>query len=468
MKLIVGIYLLLTCVDSRKSDYKRIIFSDFVRGELRNNFAKQYAYLASNNDTFADHFRKLWQRHEDAKLIRLQPEQTVFENRTIPLTNNRKDLVTLTTMSKRRPLIFQIDDFLFDDECEHIKTLALKHGMEKSETAGDDMERQGISPGLYDDIGAIEFEDFDLDEDKVINITELLRGFRTIFDNRMGSMIAKNIAKDTYMDFNLDGVIEKWEWNIKNLTLLVKMLNESRAFNPASQARFSEQVWLSQTDSNDSVLLSLQDRLHQVTGLPLEMIRNSEQLQVVRYKPGGHYDCHLDSDPRYYEDNFRPCCHVHNASSEEDQDCSSCRYMTVLFYLDDTERGGETAFPVAGVDPYKYNLANENGGSEEEWCDLTMHCSQASIRVKPKKGRAVLWYNHFIDPDTEWMGAVDRNSLHGGCAVHRGSKWIANNWINAGHHKEHDVLSWIINEWRTEKEDEEGEIEEDVDESIVS
>ena len=52
--------------------------------------------------------------------------------------------------------------------------------------------------------------------------------------------------------------------------------------------------------------------------------------------------------------------------------------------------------------------------------------------MKPKKGRAVLWYNHFVDPTTEWTGAVDRNSLHGGCAVHKGTKWIANNWINTG------------------------------------
>ena len=52
--------------------------------------------------------------------------------------------------------------------------------------------------------------------------------------------------------------------------------------------------------------------------------------------------------------------------------------------------------------------------------------------MKPKKGRAILWYNHFLDPTTEWTGAVDRNSLHGGCAVHKGTKWIANNWINTG------------------------------------
>ena len=63
-----------------------------------------------------------------------------------------------------------------------------------------------------------------------------------------------------------------------------------------------------------------------------------------------------------------------------------------------------------------------------------MHCSMAKVIVKPKKGRAILWYNHFINPDTEWTGSVDRNSLHGGCVVHQGVKWIANNWINAGNY----------------------------------
>ena len=31
--------------------------------------------------------------------------------------------------------------------------------------------------------------------------------------------------------------------------------------------------------------------------------------------------------------------------------------MTVLFYLEDTEHGGQTAFPVVGVDQYKNDLA---------------------------------------------------------------------------------------------------------------
>jgi len=32
--------------------------------------------------------------------------------------------------------------------------------------------------------------------------------------------------------------------------------------------------------------------------------------------------------------------------------------MTVLYFLSDVEHGGETAFPVAGVDPYENDLSH--------------------------------------------------------------------------------------------------------------
>ena len=86
----------------------------------------------------------------------------------------------------------------------------------------------------------------------------------------------------------------------------------------------------------------------------------------------------------------------------------------------------------------------------------------------------MLWYNHFIHPDTHWLGPKDMNALHGGCAVHRGTKWIANNWINIGYNKKHDILSWarkevmLMNDKMNKEEEmkeEEGE-EEMVDEDV--
>ena len=42
-----------------------------------------------------------------------------------------------------------------------------------------------------------------------------------------------------------------------------------------------------------------------------------------------------------------------------------------------------------------------------------------------------MWYNHVVDNVTGLLGAQDERSLHGGCDVLEGHKWIANNWINA-------------------------------------
>lgn len=34
-----------------------------------------------------------------------------------------------------------------------------------------------------------------------------------------------------------------------------------------------------------------------------------------------------------------------------------------------------------------------------------------------------------------WVGDLDEYSLHGGCLVTKGTKWIANNWINVDPNK---------------------------------
>jgi hypoxia-inducible factor prolyl 4-hydroxylase len=62
---------------------------------------------------------------------------------------------------------------------------------------------------------------------------------------------------------------------------------------------------------------------------------------------------------------------------------------------------------------------------------------------KPKKRTALLWYNHKLNPETGWMGDVDLRSLHGGCDVIKGSKWIANNWIDASRDSSHDINMFV-------------------------
>lgn len=51
--------------------------------------------------------------------------------------------------------------------------------------------------------------------------------------------------------------------------------------------------------------------------------------------------------------------------------------------------------------------------------------------LTPKRGTAVMWYNHHMDEESGWLGARDDFSIHGGCAIKEGFKYIANNWIVA-------------------------------------
>ena len=68
---------------------------------------------------------------------------------------------------------------------------------------------------------------------------------------------------------------------------------------------------------------------------------------------------------------------------------------------------------------------------ENDKFNLMEFCYDAKLVVTPKRGKAVMWYNHFVDEETGWLGERDDNTLHGGCGVRKGIKWIANNWITA-------------------------------------
>lgn len=87
-------------------------------------------------------------------------------------------------------------------------------------------------------------------------------------------------------------------------------------------------------------------------------------------------------------------------------------------------KGGETAFPLAD-DPERFYSRNYS-------VTLNERCREANLLIQPKKGKAVMWYNHLLEHEgDDHMGVFDWLSLHGGCDVIEGVKWIANVWLNA-------------------------------------
>ena len=116
----------------------------------------------------------------------------------------------------------------------------------------------------------------------------------------------------------------------------------------------------------------------------------SESYQVVNYGTGGYYGPHGDGMGYYAHPG-------HNAviadSAMDYYAHTGDRYSTFMVYLSSVELGGGTVFPLLGL--------NNNAVF----------------------GDAVFWNNAWSE------GRMDYLSLHGGCPVLVGSKWITNKWI---------------------------------------
>eukprot|EP00927_Polykrikos_kofoidii_P023589 TRINITY_DN2167_c0_g2_i1.p1 TRINITY_DN2167_c0_g2~~TRINITY_DN2167_c0_g2_i1.p1 ORF type:complete len:415 (+),score=69.10 TRINITY_DN2167_c0_g2_i1:38-1246(+) len=160
--------------------------------------------------------------------------------------------------------------------------------------------------------------------------------------------------------------------------------------------RSSEQAFLPY--GNDEKLEKLLQASAQVLRMPAEQF---EELQVLRYSQGQHYDAHRDYwDPREFPDVPR----FRNAEGFWHQ-----RHATLLWYLAAPESGGETWFPRAhgGAIPY------------DNWTA----CDDRGAKLSGKNATAVLFYSLRADGD------IDEYSWHCGCPVKAGTKWAANSWV---------------------------------------
>jgi hypothetical protein len=212
------------------------------------------------------------------------------------------------------------------------------------------------------------------------------------------------------------------------------------------EARTSEQAWLlCRTDGTaaERAICTLDQRVADTTRVPLaHIVRASDSLQVVHYGPGQHYRtlrtgvslslsraASVDSHHDYFDPTLSP---DHRAGRDGVQ-----RLLTLFWYLNDVDEGGETAFPRAGDTGY-------GRGSILNMAD----CSRG-VRVKPKKGSAVLWYN-VLAAGNGHECLLDSMSLHGGCDVLKGEKYGANKWIYNRVHGGSDLPYYYRNATRNE------------------
>ncbi|KAK1288913.1 hypothetical protein QJS10_CPB19g00861 [Acorus calamus] len=153
----------------------------------------------------------------------------------------------------------------------------------------------------------------------------------------------------------------------------------------------------------DEIVARIEARIAAWTFLPEE---NGESLQILRYEDGQKYEPHFD----YFQDH-------------RSLEISGNRVATVLMYLSDVQKGGETVFPYAKGDNSQLK--------DDTWSD----CSKKGYAVKPKRGDAVLFFS--LKPNAT---TTDTYSLHESCPVIEGEKWSATKWI---HVRSFDRLSAV-------------------------
>ncbi|XP_030554018.1 prolyl 4-hydroxylase subunit alpha-1-like isoform X1 [Drosophila novamexicana] len=122
-----------------------------------------------------------------------------------------------------------------------------------------------------------------------------------------------------------------------------------------------------------NMIWRIQKRIEDMTGLLITGF-SEQDLQLLNYVFGGHYQLHYDffNCPAFPHD----------------------RIATTLIYLNDVAKGGATVFP------------------------------RLDLVVQPERGKVLHWYNML--PATF---DYDRRSLHGGCPVLIGEKLALTNWI---------------------------------------
>ncbi|KAE8698218.1 Prolyl 4-hydroxylase 2 [Hibiscus syriacus] len=159
-----------------------------------------------------------------------------------------------------------------------------------------------------------------------------------------------------------------------------------------SEVRTSSGMFIAK--AKDPIVDGIEEKISTWTFLPKE---NGEGIQVLRYEHGQKYEPHYD----YFVDKVNIARGGH-------------RIATVLMYLTNVTKGGETVFPEAEESPLHTTPAKD---------DLS-DCAKKGIAVKPKRGDALLFFSLYPN------AIPDPSSLHAGCPVIEGEKWSATKWIH--------------------------------------
>lgn len=180
-------------------------------------------------------------------------------------------------------------------------------------------------------------------------------------------------------------VCEKIINTFKDLVIPAEIIND-QGMSKKSEIRVASNYFFDSNQFPD--ILPLEQFISKVTK---KSSQNLEQFCLIKYTPGGKYAEHYDASELInplYPDKIPPTPRSHS----------------FLFYLNDDYEGGETAF------------------------------TELNKKILPKKGKGIFWENYKDN------GQLEKNSLHSGLPVTKGTKWILTCWV-----RDPDLLAHYIN-----------------------
>ncbi|XP_055353885.1 prolyl 4-hydroxylase subunit alpha-2-like [Paramacrobiotus metropolitanus] len=159
-----------------------------------------------------------------------------------------------------------------------------------------------------------------------------------------------------------------------------KVIAQNSTQGVNSDTRISKIAFLE--ESVDEVIKTVNAYTGHATNLNASL---AEHLQINNYGVGGYYYSHYD----FFRDKEGVGHHLIESKKGD-------RIATFLMYMSDVESGGATVFP------------------------------HLNVTLFPVKGAAAFWYNLHMD------GEPDQRTLHSGCPVLSGMKWVSNKWFREG------------------------------------
>jgi len=209
---------------------------------------------------------------------------------------------------------------------------------------------------------------------RITNVDELalVRDSKTLHDHAPRVLYWENFLSDE----ECDSIIAENVPRLKRSSVAnPDKIEKSKDLSRIDEVRTSSGAWIGRSSDNP-IIKKFTKRVSMWSTLPKS---HGEDIQFLEYQPGQYYKPHYDFfDPEIY-----------SAFLVD----GGQRVASVLCFLNDVPKGGETLFP------------------------------EVNLSVKPKKGAAIVWFNSLLN------GTLDRKSMHGGEPVQEGVKYVVVQWM---------------------------------------